>query len=102
MKAPTISLLAAALLASAVATAATKNEPQKSAQPQPSQGQSQQVVNGFEPVAGEAGWQLAQHRYVIVGGRFVHGSDCDHAVRPAPAAPTPAELETLRRLYPSG
>ena len=54
---------------------------------------------GFEYVGGDAGWQLAQHRYDFVGGRFTMSDECDHAIRSAQAA-TPAELEAARRESP--
>lgn len=58
-------------------------------------------VNGFEYVGGEAGWQLAQHKFVWSAGRFAHSDECDHVIRVA-KAPTPAELESVRKLYPGG
>ena len=59
------------------------------------------VINGFEYVGGDAGWQLAQHKYDFVNGRLAMSDECDHAIRTA-AAPTPAEIEATRRLSPGG
>ena len=53
-------------------------------------------VNGFEYVGGEAGWQLAQHKYEFVNGRLAMSDECDHAIRKAEAA-TPADLERARQ-----
>lgn len=60
------------------------------------------IVNGFEYIGGDGGWQLVQHRYVVNNGRLVHSEECDHAIRSASAVPTFDELETLRRRYPGG
>jgi len=43
------------------------------------------VISGFESVPGEPGAQLAQHKYVLVGGTLVHSDECDHANRAKPA-----------------
>lgn len=56
-------------------------------------------VAGFEYVGGDAGWVLSQHKYVFAGGRFAMSDECDHAIRTV-KAPTPAEIETARNLYP--
>lgn len=40
-------------------------------------------VRDFEYVGGDAGWQLVQHHYIVVNGRFEHASDCDHEMRMA-------------------
>lgn len=58
-------------------------------------------VNGFEYIGGEGGWQLSQHKYVRIAGRFAHSDECDHAIRTA-KAPTPGELESARKLYGGG
>lgn len=58
-------------------------------------------VNGYEYVGGEAGWQLAPHKFVWSAGRFAHSDECDHVIRTA-MAPTPAELDSVRKLYPGG
>ena len=95
--------LAATLFASTLAVAATSTQTQKSAPAQPPQKPAKMVINGFEYVGGETGWQLVQHRFVIDRtGKLVHSEDCDHARRPAPAAPTAQELEVLRQRYPAG
>ena len=57
------------------------------------------VKDGFEFVGGDAGWQLAQHKYVLSGGRFAHSEECDHARRTA-LAPTLEEVDAARRLSP--
>ena len=54
---------------------------------------------GFEYIGGDAGWQLSQHKYVRVAGKFQHSEECDHAVR-AVKAPTPREVEEVRKVYP--
>ena len=56
-------------------------------------------VNGFEYVGGDAGWQLSQHKYEFVNGRFAMSDECDHAIRTA-IAPTPTEVEKARQLSP--
>ena len=56
-------------------------------------------VNGFEPVAGEAGWQLSQHKYVYAGGKWRHSDECDHVIRSA-SVPTPADIERNRTFSP--
>lgn len=56
-------------------------------------------VNGFEYAAGDAGWQLAPHKFVWSAGRFAHSDECDHVIRTAKAA-TPAELESGRTQSP--
>jgi hypothetical protein len=58
------------------------------------------IVGGFEYVGGDTGWQLAQHRYVLSGGAFVHSAECDHARRSAAATPTPQEIDALRSQSP--
>ena len=58
-----------------------------------------QSNDGFEYVGGDAGWQLAQHKYDFAGGRFTMSDECDHAIRSAQAA-TPAEVEAARRESP--
>lgn len=59
------------------------------------------MVAGFEPAAGDAGWQLAQHKYDFVSGKFAMSEECDHAIRVV-KAPTPAQLEQVRRLQSGG
>jgi hypothetical protein len=54
---------------------------------------------GFEYVGGETGWQPAGHKFVRVGGAFVHSEECDHAIRVV-AGPTPGEIERAKRLSP--
>lgn len=56
------------------AAAATATAPQDAASRQ---------VRDFEYVGGDAGWQLVQHHYIVVNGRFEHASDCDHEMRMA-------------------
>lgn len=63
---------------------------------------AQRVQDNFESVGGEPGWQLAQHRLVLRGGRFEHSEECDHMIRSASAAPGPREVETTKQLYPGG
>lgn len=79
---------------------------QASAQPQsaprvpaPPASKASQSNDGFEYVGGDAGWQLAQHKYDFAGGRFTMSDECDHAIRSAQAA-TPAEVESARRESP--
>jgi len=55
--------------------------------------------DGFQYIGGEAGWQLAQHHYVVRDGRFVHASDCDHEIRMV-ARPTPGEIDGMQGRYP--
>ena len=55
--------------------------------------------NGFEYIGGDGGWQLSQHKYVRLAGKFVHSEECDHAVRSV-KAPTAGELEEARKAYP--
>lgn len=57
------------------------------------------VRDGFEPAAGEAGWQLSQHRYVLKDGKLEHGDECDHVIRSASAA-SPADIERARAQSP--
>lgn len=57
------------------------------------------VVNGFEYVGGESGWQLAQHKYDFVNGKLVMSDECDHVIRTV-RAPTPAEVEQARQFSP--
>ena len=54
---------------------------------------------GFEYVGGDALWALSQHKYVFAGGRLAMSEECDHAIRSA-KAPTPADIETARKLSP--
>lgn len=54
---------------------------------------------GFEFVGGETGWQPAGHKFVWVQGSFAHSEECDHAIRVV-KAPTPAEVDSTRRLSP--
>ncbi len=54
-------------------------------------------VNGFEYVGGEAGWQLAQHKYELMNGKLAMSDECDHAIRKAEAA-TPSDLERAKQL----
>lgn len=56
-------------------------------------------ASGFEYVGGDAGWDLSPHKYVFTGGRLAMSDECDHAIRIV-KAPTPAEIETARKLYP--
>lgn len=60
------------------------------------------IVNGFEYIGGETGWQPAQHRFAFSNGRLIHTEECDHAIRTAEAVPPIDEMETLRRRYPGG
>lgn len=55
--------------------------------------------SGFEFVGGETGWQPTGHKFVWVGGGFAHSEDCDHAIRVV-AGPTPAEVDSAKRLSP--
>jgi hypothetical protein len=57
------------------------------------------ALAGFEQAGGDAGWQLVQHKYDFLDGKFTMSDECDHAVRIA-QAPTPAEVESARRLSP--
>ena len=57
--------------------------------------------DGFEFVGGDAGWQLAQHKYVRSDGRFMHSNECDHAKRMAQAV-SPRDVEDGRKLSPGG
>jgi hypothetical protein len=57
------------------------------------------AVAGFEYVGGEAGWQLAQHKYEIMNGKLLMSDECDHAIRAA-QAPTAEEIDAARRLSP--
>lgn len=57
------------------------------------------ATDGFEFIGGDTGWQLAQHKYLLVGGRFAHSDECDHAIRTA-QAPTPREIESARLASP--
>jgi hypothetical protein len=81
----------------------TRKAPANASQPAPAKSPiaipPQSSVNGFEYAGGEAGWQLSPHKFVWSEGRFVHSDECDHAIRTA-KAPTPAELESTRALYP--
>jgi hypothetical protein len=54
---------------------------------------------GFEFVGGETGWQPTGHKFVWAGGRFAHSEECDHAIRVV-KAPTPAEVDSSKRLSP--
>ena len=54
---------------------------------------------GFEFVGGDTGWQLSQHKYVLVGGKFAHSEECDHVIRMV-KAPTAEELEAARKVSP--
>lgn len=54
---------------------------------------------GFEFLGGEAGWQPTGHKLVWAGGRFAHSDECDHAIRVV-RAPTPAEVDSTKRLSP--
>lgn len=56
-------------------------------------------VGGFEFIGGEAGWQLAPHKFVWATNRFVMSDECDHVIRIV-TGPTPVELETARQLSP--
>ena len=60
------------------------------------------TLDGFEYIGGDTGWQVAQHKYVLRGGRFAHSEECDHVLRAAAAAPTSGEIDRTRRLYPGG
>lgn len=53
----------------------------------------------FTYLGGEAGWEPAQHKYVLVNGRLAHSEECDHAIREV-RAPTRAEIERTNALYP--
>ena len=57
------------------------------------------IVNGFEYVGGEAGWQLSPHKLLWVKGQIAHSDECDHVIRSV-KAPTPGDLESSRKLYP--
>lgn len=59
------------------------------------------ATSGFEYAGGDTGWQIAEHKYVLSDGRFVHSADCDHAVRSRPSL-TPADIEAGRALYSGG
>jgi len=59
------------------------------------------AVKGYEYVGGDRVWDLAQHKYVLSGGRFVHSEECDHVIRTV-KAPTPAEIESIRLQYGGG
>jgi len=59
------------------------------------------VVNGFEYVGGEPGWQPAGHKLVWSGGRFAHSDQCDHVIRIA-KAPSAADVEYTRSFSPGG
>ena len=39
--------------------------------------------DGFEYLGGEAGWQLAQHKYEYRNGRFTHAPDCPVSIAKA-------------------
>lgn len=58
------------------------------------------ATNGFEYVGGESGFQLAQHKYILVGGTFVHSDECDHAIRAKPA--TTASTRAVNGFEPVG
>lgn len=62
-------------LPSAESTAPTTDVAQPAASAQP--------LSDFQYIGGDAGWQLRQHHYIVVNGRFEHASDCDHAMRTA-------------------
>lgn len=64
-------------------------------------GAATRAVNGFEYVGGEAGWQVAQHKYVWSGGRFAHSDECDHVIRVV-SGPTAQDREEAARLYSGG
>lgn len=55
--------------------------------------------DGFDFVGGEAGWQPVSHKYEWAAGGLAHTDECDHAIRVV-MAPTPAEIEAARALYP--
>lgn len=57
------------------------------------------VRDGFEYIGGEGGWQLVSHKYEWKAGALAHSDECDHAIRVV-KAPTPAEIEATRALYP--
>jgi hypothetical protein len=57
------------------------------------------VVNGFQYIGGEGGWQVAQHKYVLSNGRLVHSNECVHAYLTA-ARSNPAEIDGAQGLYP--
>jgi hypothetical protein len=61
----------------------------------------QRAIDGFEPAGGDAGWQPSQHKYIFANGKFTMSDECDHAIRTV-QRPTPAELESDRRLYSGG
>ena len=61
--------------------------------------QQPKSIGGFEYVGGDAGWQLAQHKYEFTNGKLVMSDECDHAIRSA-QAPTPSDVESARRLSP--
>ena len=87
------------------------SKPSSKATPQPAASSAQSTTdvakgnvgatNGFEYVGGDTGWQIAEHKYVLADGRFVHSADCDHAVRARPLV-TPADVEAGRKLYLGG
>lgn len=54
---------------------------------------------GFEFIGGEGGWNLSQHKYVLVAGKLAHSQECDHAIRTV-KAPTPEELEATKKVSP--
>lgn len=100
--------LIAALIAAALALPAAARWPQysvpsqKSTAPAPSTATAPEnvaMVTGtpstakdFEYIGGDGGWQLTQHHYIVVNGRFEHASDCDHTMRTA-SRPIPGEFD---------
>ncbi len=55
--------------------------------------------DGFEPVGGEPGWQLAPHRLELRDGHWVHSEACDHEMRPAQLA-SAKDLDAALKLSP--
>ena len=100
----TIALAAATLVLPAAAGSWPPTPPRKAAEKSPPavrvvEAQQPKSIDGFEYVGGDAGWQLAQHKYEFTNGKLVMSDECDHAIRSA-QAPTPAEVESARRLSP--
>ena len=61
--------------------------------------ESPKAIGGFVYIGGEPGWTLAQHKFVLEGGRFVHSEECDHAIRTV-KGPTPDETDSVKRFSP--
>ena len=59
------------------------------------------ILNGFEYTGGDAGWQVAQHRFVLRDGRFAHSEECDHQIRTV-AKPTFDEIDEFQSKFYGG